>query len=73
VLRALLDADGLRIEHRDLFCRAVTLYEDGSADFADGLIGLRHLGAGATHTMTFGHKAAKLPGFKLFAPEIPSE
>ena len=51
-LEALLDADHLEIESRDSVHRAVALYAEGTADFADYLIGLQNRLAGCRDTVT---------------------
>lgn len=42
-------------------------YRNGSADFADSLLGGSNVTAGCVYTITFDRKTAKLPGFKLLS------
>ncbi|MFH1573106.1 MAG: type II toxin-antitoxin system VapC family toxin [Acidobacteriota bacterium] len=63
VLRRLLTAEDLRVERAELAFQALNLYQEGSADFADYLIGLNHREQGAEATFTFGRRAA---GCRLF-------
>jgi len=52
VVRGLLAAEELELEHRDLVARAVARFETGKADFSDYLIGERALAAGARKTLS---------------------
>ena len=65
VVRALLEADELEIEHRDLVWRALSAYQSGAADFSDYLIGERARVAGAKTTLTFDGAAASSSLFTL--------
>lgn len=65
VIHALLEADELEIEHRDLVWRALSAYQSGAADFSDYLIGERARVAGAKTTLTFDGAAATSGLFTL--------
>ena len=65
VIRALLEAGELEIEHRDLVWRALSAYQSGAVDFSDYLIGERALLAGAKTTLTFDGAAATSNLFTL--------
>ena len=58
VLRSLLGAQEVRVERSDLAWQALNGYEDGSAGFADFVIGLCGRQEGAEFTWTFDRKAA---------------
>lgn len=51
-LETLLEADRLEIEDRGVVHRAVALYDVGTGDFADYMIGLRNREAGCQDTLT---------------------
>ena len=65
VIRALLEADELEIEQRDLVWRTLSAYQSGAADFSDYLIGEKARMAGAKTTLTFDETAAASPLFTL--------
>lgn len=65
VLRRLLSAEDLRVEHSELAFQALSLYEKGSADFADYLIGLSQREQGVEVTFTFDRRAADCRLFQL--------
>lgn len=65
VVRRLLAAQDLAVEQSDLAWQALRLYEDGPADFADYLIGLRARAEDAVATYTFDRVAAQSPLFRL--------
>jgi predicted nucleic-acid-binding protein len=65
VIRALLEADELEIEHRDLVWRALSAYHSGAADFSAYLIGECARVAGAKTTLTFDSAADAAPLFTL--------
>jgi predicted nucleic-acid-binding protein len=46
---------------------ALQRFRDGSAEFADCLIGVNNAGAGCEYTATFDRKASKLPEFRLLS------
>ncbi|HUJ02982.1 MAG TPA: hypothetical protein VLW75_05035 [Rhizomicrobium sp.] len=55
------------MERRPQIFAAMTLLRNGTADFADALIGLLSERAGCVHTFTFDKKASRLRGFKLLS------
>ena len=57
VVRGLLAAEELELEHRDLVSKALARFEKGSADFSDFLIGERALAAVAAKTYSFDENA----------------
>jgi predicted nucleic-acid-binding protein len=65
VLRKMLSADDLRVERSELAWQALNLYDDGSADFADYLIGLCGREQKAEATLTFDRRAASCPLFRM--------
>ena len=64
-LRALLDNPHLTTERTTVVEGAVEDYADGSADFADYVIGLVGVVHGAAPTLTFDRRAGREPGFTL--------
>ena len=67
-LTAVLDTQSIEIEDEGAVARAVYLWRDVTAGFADCLIAERHLSLGAQSTMTFDKKAAKRAGMQLLSP-----
>lgn len=67
VLRRMLTSPELHIDEDEAVWQALKLYEQGSAGFADYLIGVLNHRSGASPTVTFDQKAAKEPLFKLLA------
>lgn len=65
VLRRLLSADDLHVEHSELAWQGLNLYEEGEADFADYLIGLCGRAQKAELTYTFDRHAGKSPLFRI--------
>lgn len=65
VLRRILTVRELQVQNPALMLRAVKLFEEGPADFADYLIGLSNREAKADATFTFDVKAAKSDLFRL--------
>jgi len=59
VIEALLRADNLELEHRDLVWGAKDDFRDGKADFSDYLIARIGKAQGATTTLGFDGKALK--------------
>jgi predicted nucleic-acid-binding protein len=59
----LLDAGDIRFEDEPTIARALFMWKNSSAQFADCLIGARHWGLGCTATATFDKGALRLPGF----------
>lgn len=64
-IETLLVAKQLAIETPDLVRRALRVWDQGGADFADALIGEVARANGVEKTVTFDRAAAKLPGFEL--------
>ncbi len=64
VLRKLLAAQDLAVERSELAWQALNLYEDGTADFSDYVIGLSGRSQGADVTFTFDRRAARSPLFR---------
>lgn len=62
-LSALLDAMEIEFEDEPIVEQALFVWKDGTADFADCLIGIHNLGQGCRATATFDARAAKMPGF----------
>ncbi len=60
---SLLDTAELSFEDESSVERAIYVWKDASADFADCLIGARNLGLGCRATATFDAKAMKIAGF----------
>lgn len=65
VLRRLLAAQDLAIERSELAWQALNLYEEGTADYSDYVIGLCGRQEKAEATCTFDRRAAKSPLFRL--------
>jgi predicted nucleic-acid-binding protein len=66
ILRAfsgLLDSVAFTIEDEPSLEQALFLWRDSAAEFADCLIGARHLNLGCRATASFDARALKLPGF----------
>jgi predicted nucleic-acid-binding protein len=66
ILRAfsgLLDSAEFTIEDEPSVEKALFLWRDSSAEFADCLIGVRHLHLGCRETASFDARALRLPGF----------
>jgi predicted nucleic-acid-binding protein len=64
-LEALLRTKELAVERAEVAWRAVQVFEQGSADFADCLIERCAAAAGCERTMTFDRMAAKTCGMTL--------
>ena len=58
VLRRILSADDLQVEHSELAWQALNLYEQEKADFSDYVIGLANRERKAETTYTFERRAA---------------
>jgi predicted nucleic-acid-binding protein len=67
VLRRLLAAQDLAVERSELAWQALNLYEQGTADFSDYVIGLCGRQQKAAVTWTFDRRAATSPLFRLVA------
>jgi predicted nucleic-acid-binding protein len=65
VLRRLLAAQDLAVERSELAWQALKLYEDGTADYSDYVIGLCGREQGVEATWTFDRRAARSPLFRL--------
>lgn len=65
LLRGLLQADDLAVERSELAWQALNAFEEGSADFADYVIGLTAHEAQAETTVTFDRRAGSSPLFRL--------
>lgn len=66
VLETLLRSKGIVVAHADTLWKALRLFREGNADFADCLIERFANEAGCSHTMTFERDAAKHCGMRLF-------
>jgi len=64
-LEALLRAKQIVVDQADQVLRALRVFDEGKADFADCLIERTASGAGCTETMTFDARAAKHAGMTL--------
>ena len=65
VVRRILSVRELRVDGAESAWRAIRLYEQGKADFADYLIGLSNQDKKAETTYTFDRTAAKSGLFKM--------
>ena len=61
----MLQVDVLVIEKEQEVFAAMVALKQGQGSFADALIAELGASAGCVHTLTFDHKAARLPAFKL--------
>ena len=59
----LLDSVEITIEDEPSLEQALFLWKDSVAEFADCLIGVRHLNLGCRATASFDARALRLPGF----------
>ena len=64
-LEAILRTKQFLVERADQVMRALRVFGEGKADFADCLIERSAAGAGCTQTMTFDIKASKHAGMEL--------
>lgn len=64
-LEALLRTKQILVDRADQVLRALRVFGDGKADFADCLIERMAAGAGCTRTMTFDVGAAKHAGMSM--------
>lgn len=64
-LEAILRTKQLQVERADQVMRALRVFGDGKADFADCLIERAAASAGCGHTMTFDVNASKHAGMTL--------
>ena len=65
VLETLLRAKGILVAHADTVWKALRLFREGKADFADCLIERFANEAGCSHAVTFDRDAAKHCGMQL--------
>ena len=65
VVRRILSSPELLVEEDEAVWKALKVYEQGTADFSDYLLGLLNHRAGASPTLTFDRKAAKESFFEL--------
>ena len=65
VLETLLRTKGLVVAHADTVWKALRLFKESKADFADCLIERSGSEAGCSHTTTFDRDAAKHCGMRL--------
>jgi len=65
VLRRILAASDLQVEHSELVWQALNYYEQEKADFADYVIGLRNKDMKSEVTYTFDRRAAGNSLFKV--------
>lgn len=68
ILRGILGSQDLRVERSDLAWQALNRYQDGTADYADYLIGLCGREEKAEVTLTFDRRTAGSPLFKVLPP-----
>ena len=64
-IERLLQIDVLNVEHEQEIFIAMRLLKDGKSSFGVALIAELGRCAGCTRTLTFDHKAARLPNFEL--------
>lgn len=64
IIKELLNAVDIQIEHHEEAWQAQQLAASGSIDFADALLGAIHRKAGCDYTLTFDKKAATHTLFK---------
>jgi predicted nucleic-acid-binding protein len=64
-VEGLLTAKQIVVEAPDVVRRALRAWSEGTADFADAMIGEIAARNDAAKTLTFDRAAAKLPGFEL--------
>lgn len=62
-ISGLLDSTDVKFEGEPVIEEALFIWKDGTADFADCLIGAKNRRLGCRATATFDAKAAKLPCF----------
>ena len=67
VLRRILAAGDLQVEHADLAWQALNLYEQKHADFADYVIGLRHRELKGATTYSFDRRTGGCGLFEVLA------
>lgn len=67
VLETLLRTKEIVVAHADTVWKALRVYKDGKADFADCLIERSANEAGCSHTATFDRDAAKHCGMQMIS------
>ena len=67
VLETLLRTKEIMVAHADTVWKALRVYKDGKADFADCLIERSANEAGCSHTATFDRDAAKHCGMQMIS------
>jgi predicted nucleic-acid-binding protein len=61
----MLQTDVLIVENEQEVFTAMVALRSGEGSFADALIGALGTRAGCARTLTFDHKALRLPGFEV--------
>jgi predicted nucleic-acid-binding protein len=64
VLEQIIRTDCFLVEEIQLVWRALEAFREGSADFADCLIGQKNVQAGCEYTATFDDAASKTSGYR---------
>jgi len=64
-VEGMLQADVLVVEKEQQVFTAMIALKEGQGSFADGIIAALGAKAGCSCTLTFDHKALRLPGFEL--------
>ena len=64
-VEGMLQADVLVVENEQQVFTAMIALKEGQGSFADGIIAALGAKAGCSCTLTFDHKALRLPGFEL--------
>lgn len=64
-LDRLMDAAQIQIGDKDVVRAAIDAYRKGRADFADYVIGVRHLDSGCARTATFDRRLRDNPAFQV--------
>ncbi len=64
-IERILQTDVFSVENEQEVFTAMIVFKDGRGSFADALIAELSAKAGCSFTLTFDHKALRLPGFKL--------
>lgn len=64
MLKRLLEAEQIIVEHEREVFSAVRVLETGRGSFADGMIAALGHSAGCSHTLTFDQKATRMPQFQ---------
>ena len=64
-IERILQTDVFSVENEQEVFTAMIAFKEGYGSFADALIGELSAKAGCSFTLTFDHKALRIPGFKL--------